>query len=447
MFKRTQAALTRQFSVTIGIILALTVLFALWMVQHMITASQNNQLLSISKQYASELNDVMSSPKWKTLLNAFANREKLSASFAPSGLQLNQMAWLIGPKGDILLQSSGKDNVLSMDFPLTSLLPSLLDAPDNTFDNVHAGDRTFRVGGILFNAGASETYRIIVAQEVTNDVALLARLRWAFIGFAAAMLVLGAGAGYLLAGRAMIPIVQAYRRQEQFTADASHELRTPLSILRSSMEVLNEQREALPSFHRRVLAKSGKEIHHLIRLVDNLLTLARSDNGRIELMKTTFSLSHTIRQVVEQLEPLAAGKQIRIACKGLDSGDVCVHGDEVRIRQLAFILVENAIQYNREGGTVTIGVEAGLSELTMTVADTGIGISKAHLSGIFERFYRLDQARTRRSEGMGLGLAIAKQIVLAHQGKLRVESQEGAGTTFYVRLPNLSESFQNVPLQ
>ncbi|WP_165822360.1 sensor histidine kinase [Paenibacillus montanisoli] len=447
MFKRTQAALTRRFSMTIGIILALTVLFALWMVQHMITSSQNSQLLSITKQYASELKGLIDSPKWELLYQEMGNRNKISASFAPSGLQLNQMAWLVSPEGEILLQSSGKDREVIPDFPLMPLLPSLLGKPDNTYDNVNAGDRSFRIGGMAMNgASAGEVYRIIVAQEVTSDVALLAQLRWAFIGFAAAMLILGAAAGYVLAGRAMVPIVQAYRRQEQFTADASHELRTPLSILRSSVEVLNEQREALPAFHRKVLAKTGKEIHHLIRLVDNLLTLARSDNGRIELMKTTFSLRNTVRQVLEQLEPLAQSRGIRVRWSA-GSDEVFVFGDEVRIRQLVFILAENAMQYNREGGTVTIDFAARSNETSFIVNDTGIGISKAHLNGIFERFYRLDQARTRRSEGTGLGLAIAKQIVLAHQGKLRVESEEGTGTTFYVTLPIVSESFQNVPLQ
>ncbi|SDX13076.1 cell wall metabolism sensor histidine kinase WalK [Paenibacillus sp. CF384] len=442
MFKRTQTQLTRQFSITIGVILLLTVFFAHWMVQYILTSTENNQLRSLSHQYAKDLQELLDSPKAAVLFDQNMNDKKLNEAFSPTGLQLNQMTWLVSAQGEILLQSPGGKNgsLIASEFPILPLLPSILSKPDDKYHNVRSDGRTFRIGGLTINASTGDEYRVIVAQEVTSDVALLVQLRWAFAGFALVMLLAGAAAGYLLAGRAMVPIFNAYRRQEQFTADASHELRTPLSILRSSVEVLNEQRETLPEFYRNVLAKSGKEIHHLIRLVDNLLTLARSENGRIEIMKRPFSLRSMVLQVLEQLEPIAQGKQVRLhLAESSQTVEREFCGDEVRIRQLTFILAENAIQYNRSGGTVTVAIESGPDEAAIMVTDTGIGIAKEHLTGIFERFYRLDQARTRRSEGTGLGLAIAKQIVLSHRGRLQVWSEPEVGTTFRVTMPNISD--------
>lgn len=452
MFKRTRTRLTREFSLTVGIILMISAVFSLWMVQHMLTTTEDNQLKTLSSQYETELQKLLSSPKGEVLFDSSVGQGKVNASFAPSSLQLNQMAWLIDSNGQIIFQSPSttKLGVSGEEFPTTALLPSLLSKPDNDFHNVRAYGRTFRIGGTIIAAGVIKDYRILVAQEVTSDTALLTQLRWAFAGFALLLLAAGGAAGYILAGRAMGPIAQAFRRQEQFTSDASHELRTPLSILKSAYEVLDEESDKLPDFHRNVLMKSGREIHHMSRLVDNLLVLARSDSGRIELAFSSFSLRNTINQVIEQVEPIAASKTVKLVCNGgqgiVGKNETMIQADEVRIRQLLLILIENAIQYNREGGKVTVSLDVNPHKTSFTVSDTGIGIEEEHLPRIFERFYRMDKARTRRSEGTGLGLAIAKQIVDAHHAKIEVWSTPQSGTTFRVTLPNLSDSFQNVSL-
>lgn len=453
MFKRTRTRLTREFSLTIGVILMISAVFSLWMVQHMLTTTEDNQLKSLSKQYEAELQKLVDSPKGKIVFDSAMGREKINSTYAPSGLQLNQMAWLLDPKGEMIFQSAPASKLAptEVNFPLTALLPSLLaERVNNEYHNERFNGRTFRIGGIVIQSGEIKDYRIIVAQEVTSDTALMTQLRWAFAGFALLMLAAGGAAGFLLAGRAMGPIVQAFRRQEQFTSDASHELRTPLSILKSAYEVLDEQSDKLPDFHRNVLTKSGREIHHMSRLVDNLLVLARSDSGRLDLVISRFSLRYTIRQVIEQLEPIAASKQVKLEWKSgqgaLSEDEAMIQADEVRIRQLILILIENAIQYNREGGKVTISLEVSLQKISFTVSDTGIGIEEEHLPRIFERFYRMDKARTRRSEGNGLGLAIAQQIVDAHRAKIEVWSEPQIGTTFRVTLPNVSDSFQNVPV-
>ncbi|WP_218154636.1 cell wall metabolism sensor histidine kinase WalK [Paenibacillus sp. UNC496MF] len=421
------------------------------MVQQMLTSTEDNQLGSLSKQYAAELQKLIESPKGNALFDPSADRNKRNAFYEPSGLQLNQMAWLIDPNEEMIFQSSPSEkNPFGVNFPLTALLPDLLKEPDNDYRNVNAEGRTFRIGGTLISTGKLQDYKIIVAQEVTNDNKLIIQLRWAFAGFALLMLAAGGLAGYILAGRAMGPIAQAFHRQEQFTSDASHELRTPLSILRSAFEVLNEERDKLPDFHRNVLTKSSQEIHHMNRLVENLLVLARSDNGRLDLATSEFSLRHTIRHVMEQLQPISASKQVELYWEdnpnAFDEEKAIILADEVRIRQLILILIENAIQYNREGGRVTISLVTNQQKVILIVSDTGIGIEEEHLPHIYERFYRMDKARTRRSEGTGLGLAIAKQIVDAHRAKIEVWSTPQVGTTFRVAFSSVSDSFQNVPL-
>ncbi|WP_164545712.1 sensor histidine kinase [Paenibacillus albus] len=451
MFKRTRTRLTREFSLTIGIILMISAFFSLWLVQQMLTSTEDNQLTSLTGQYKAELQKLMDSPKGEALFDPLIDKKQLNSFYEPGGLQLNQMAWLLDPAGGMIFQSSLSDkNPLGVNFPLNALLPSLLAEPDNDYRNVNADGRTFRIGGTMISNGKLKDYKIIVAQEVTNDNKLIVQLRWAFAGFALLMLAAGGVAGFLLAGRAMGPIAQAFDRQEQFTSDASHELRTPLSILKSSFEVLDEERDKLPDFHRHVLMKSGREIHHMSRLVENLLVLARSDNGRIDLVTSEFSLRQTIRQVMEQLQPISESKQVELKWEESqsesDENKAVIQADEVRIRQLILILIENAIQYNREGGSVSVSVVTDLQKVIFIVSDTGIGIEEEHLPRIFERFYRMDKARTRRSEGTGLGLAIAKQIVDAHRAKIEVWSTPKVGTTFRVTLPSLSDSFHSVTL-
>ncbi|MBO7746753.1 hypothetical protein I8J29_21270 [Paenibacillus sp. MWE-103] len=451
MFKRTRTRLTREFSLTIGIILMISAFFSLWMVQQMLTSTEDNQLGSLSKQYEAELQKLIESPKGNALFDPSVDRNKVNSFYEPGGLQLNQMAWLFDPNGELIFQSSPSEkNALGVNFPLTALMPILLKEPDNNYRNVNAEGRTFRIGGTIISTGKIQDYKIIVAQEVTNDNKLIAQLRWAFAGFALLLLAAGGAAGSILAGRAMGPIAQAFHRQEQFTSDASHELRTPLSILRSAIEVLDEERNKLSDFHRHVLMKSSQEIHHMNRLVENLLVLARSDNGRLDLVTSEFSLRYTIRQVMEQLQPISESKQVELKWEhSLNSSDeekAIILADEVRIRQLILILIENAIQYNREGGSVTISVVTNQQKVILIISDTGIGIEEDHLPHIFERFYRMDKARTRRSEGTGLGLAIAKQIVDAHRAKIEVWSTPQVGTTFRVSFSSISDSFQNVPL-
>lgn len=224
----------------------------------------------------------------------------------------------------------------------------------------------------------------------------------------------------------------AFHRQRQFTGDASHELRTPLTALKGQVEVaLARPRD--PDEYRAVLTGVNEEVDRLIRLVGSLLTLARADAGEIPLAREPISLGDAVAGAVEQVEPLAAQRGISLS---LEAGPVIVVDvDESLLLQLLLNLLDNAIKYTSHSGEVRAVWGIDGRSAYVTVSDTGIGIDAAHLPHVFERFYRVDKARTRAEGGTGLGLAISRWIAEAHGGDISASSIPGQGSSFTVRLP------------
>jgi heavy metal sensor kinase len=224
----------------------------------------------------------------------------------------------------------------------------------------------------------------------------------------------------------------AFRRQRQFTGDASHELRTPLTALKGQVEVALA-RPRSPEEYQAVLRVVNEEVDRLIHLVGSLLTLARADAGEIGLAREPISLGDAVEGAVEQLEPMATQSGITLR---LDAGpETTIEADESLLLQLLLNLIDNAIKYTPTGGDVRVGWGVERSAAFVTVHDSGIGIAASDLPHIFERFYRVDKARSRSEGGTGLGLAISRWIVEAHGGEISATSQPDKGSTFTVRLP------------
>jgi heavy metal sensor kinase len=224
----------------------------------------------------------------------------------------------------------------------------------------------------------------------------------------------------------------AFRRQRQFTGDASHELRTPLTALKGQVEVtLARPRE--PDEYRAVLSVVNEEVDRLILLVGSLLTLARADAGEISLAREPISVGDAVSGAVEQLEPLADQRGISLHVE--PGPEMTIDADESLLLQLLLNLLDNAIKYTPAGGTVEATWAVAGDAAHITVRDTGIGIDAEHLPHVFERFYRVDKARSRSEGGTGLGLAISRWIVGAHGGEISVASTPGEGTSVTVRLP------------
>ncbi|MCY2951056.1 MAG: ATP-binding protein [Planctomycetota bacterium] len=223
----------------------------------------------------------------------------------------------------------------------------------------------------------------------------------------------------------------AFERQVRFTADASHELRTPLSIIYSHAELaLGKQRS--PDEYRDAIETCFRASKRMKSLVDSLLVLARADAGKLEIKHEQFDLGQAVEDCVGLVSPLAAEKNIQLK---LDLQPVTLSGDPFRIAQVISNLLTNAINYNREHGSVTVGLKSEGAYAMLSVADTGVGIPEDGQKHLFERFYRVDKARSREQGGTGLGLAICRSIIEAHGGAITFTSRLNEGTTFIVRLP------------
>ena len=247
-------------------------------------------------------------------------------------------------------------------------------------------------------------------------------------------LILAAVLGYYLSGCVIRPMEKAYEKQKQFTADASHELRTPLSVIMSSADLLYNDPSIESPFLKQVIADVKDEVKKMSNLVSDLLVIARNDNEAEKLNMKDFDLSASLQQVVRNMQPVADKKLIEID-EDVPEGIVC-HGDEQKIKQLILILVDNAVKYTQENGRVKVSAKVLKNKkIRFSVEDNGIGLSDEDRTKIFERFYRVDKARSRAMGGSGLGLAIAKDIIDGHKGFIYVESKLGEGTTFTVELP------------
>ena len=227
----------------------------------------------------------------------------------------------------------------------------------------------------------------------------------------------------------------AHTTQQRFTADASHELRTPLTVLRGEIEVALRKPRTTEEY-REVLVSNKEEIERLSRLTENMLALAHVDVGDAVAQSELVNVSEVCSVVTSKLQPLAAGK--RIALRFEDPGTseaLSVTGDRVALERVMHNLVENAIRYSPSDESVIVRAQKAGGQIRIDVIDSGSGIAAEHLPHLFERFYRVDKARSRAHGGSGLGLSIVKALVEAHGGKVSVQSIVGSGSTFTVRLP------------
>ena len=227
---------------------------------------------------------------------------------------------------------------------------------------------------------------------------------------------------------------KAFAQQRRFVIDASHELRTPVAAIRSMTDVALAHNTSIePEVYLAMLRDINIEAERLGHLISDLLVLACTDENKIALEREPIQLDLLTVDVAATMELLAAEKDVTLEVH-VDKPAPVV-GDEVRLIQVLMNLIDNAINYTNPGGQVTVMVDVRDKSVWLTVSDTGIGIAREHLEHIFERFYRVDPARSRAAGSTGLGLSIVDWIVRIHGGTISVESKEGCGTTFTVKLP------------
>lgn len=262
-------------------------------------------------------------------------------------------------------------------------------------------------------------------------------------------LICVAAIGWLLSGLAMEPVRESYGRLKQFTADASHELRNPIATIQTNVQVALAEPDIDPQQHQQ-LQVIERLTRRLGRLVDDLLFLARQDSGIVQQQWVDVPLDALLIEVIEEQLAIATTQNLSLSLEIVDSPNAednfTVLGDWDQLARLFTNLVSNCVQYTRSGGKIQVELQLAAKSkrtspmlnpaLQVKITDTGIGISPEALPHIFDRFYRVDPARTHRSAaGSGLGLAIAKAIVENHRGQIHIESQLSEGTAITVSLP------------
>lgn len=259
----------------------------------------------------------------------------------------------------------------------------------------------------------------------------------------ATLLLLSLGGGWFFAGQAIRPIRVALEQQRHFIDDAAHQIGTPLTIIQARAELalkadLEDERTMVLSSGRDVLRRSLLEVidetRRLYALARELLMLARLDRGQFDIKQDLLSLNEVLDEVFQQIKPLALTASLEVELE--QSADVVtVRGDFERLCELLLILADNAIKYTPQEGKVTLALMMTGNQAQVQVHDTGMGIAAEDLPYIFERFYRVRADKMAHIRGHGLGLAIARRLVLAHRGSLNAESLPGHGTTMTVTLP------------
>jgi len=336
------------------------------------------------------------------------------------------------------------------------------------------GNITLLIATRPFLAPSGDRYLVEVGAPTTPMDTMLEQLL-TLLGIGLPLVVLvGIGGGYLLVGRALAPVDQISRKAERitqhnlgerlpvprtadelerlslslnlmiqriedallnskrFVADASHELRTPLTVLRAELENLISSGHLTLEL-REAVGSVLEEVDRLGRIVEQLFALSRLDAGEARAEWVSFDLAELAATTADQMGLLAKDKGIAVSCDA--NRRVPVKGDRARLKQVVVNLLDNAIKYTPEHGVIQLRVAAINGRAVLEVSDSGIGIPREAVPHIFDRFYRVDQARTRDAGGAGLGLSIVRSICAAHGAEVDVESDVGSGSRFRIRLP------------
>lgn len=228
---------------------------------------------------------------------------------------------------------------------------------------------------------------------------------------------------------------QSFRRIRQFSADVSHELKTPLTVLKGEIEV-TLRRARTGHEYRAILRSNLEEINNMTKVVDDLLLLSRADTGEVPLTKTIVDLSEFLSEIQVQAQVLATSKSVDVYFH--NNQNVFALADPLRLKSMMLNLIENGIKFSSSGGRIDITLEKEDGFAVITVRDQGIGISQEALPHIFDRFFRVDKARSRQEGGSGLGLSICKWIAEAHNGSISAKSELGKGSAFIVKIPGMN---------
>src|SRR5688572_15955924 len=257
--------------------------------------------------------------------------------------------------------------------------------------------------------------------------------RWLQVNAAAVLDREGAQHGAILVFHDLTRLKQLENTRQEFVANVSHELRTPLSLIKGFVETLLEGAKDDPELAGRFLKTIEKHTDRLTYLIEDLLTISHLESGRILMNLKAVDLHKEVARAKDDLQSRAEEKQVKV--ENRVAAELCAQADSERLQQVLFNLVENAIKYGRSGGNVTVDAKVlPNKKIEVSVQDDGPGIPPEARDRVFERFFRVDRARSRETGGTGLGLAIVKHIIQGHGGEVGLHSELGKGSTFFFTL-------------
>lgn len=263
----------------------------------------------------------------------------------------------------------------------------------------------------------------ICTVEISREKSMLSNLIITFIYVGVLALFIIFLISLYFANRAIKPVSEAWEKQNRFIADASHELKTPLTVINTNADVLLSHSDSTIGEEKKWIYYIKDEAQRMTRLTNDLLLLARLDNGNNEMQKTEFSLSETVETVILTMEAVLYENNLKFTSDIAEGIKICGNPDS--IKQLVMILMDNAVKYTPKGGTIGIVLKKKEGKSVLTVSNTGQPLPHEERKRIFDRFYRADESRTRSSGGYGLGLAIAYSICRSHGGHISAESADG----------------------
>jgi heavy metal sensor kinase len=363
-------------------------------------------------------------------------------------------------------------------------LSNLLDSASRVgraYDTFFDSQNGLRVLAVAVPAGRQHRYLFVVANPLHDQEKALGQARGAFYVAIPLALLLASLGGYFLARKSLAPVVtmgeqaarigasnlneripepqnnselgrlagifnqllarldDSFAQQKRFMADASHELRTPVAVVCGESEVALSQNTRTAAEYRESLAIVNDEGQRLTRMVEDLFTLARADAGEYPLLLTDFYLDESVNECVRSVRSLAAQKDLKISYQP-PAKEIAFRGDEPLVRRMILNLLHNAIKFTPTGGQVRISVKQDQRQCKIVISDTGPGIPREAQTHVFDRFYRVDKARSRdeslNGSGAGLGLSIAKWVAELHGGTIALDNTDGEGATFVISLPN-----------
>jgi len=359
-------------------------------------------------------------------------RDETRYGFIFGGGGSGTYALIVGPDGEVVTgpRSGHPPPGLPIDAGVTAATATGRDVRTTALEGtpVRILTETVEVDGA--------TYAVQVVQDRTAEQQTLETMLAVLIVGGVVVLLVAFGFGTVYARHALVPIREslanqrtALRRQREFATDASHELRTPLTVIRSSVDYLLRHRSEPVAKVGTALEDIDDEVTHMTSIVEDLLLLARSDSGAVELDRVSLDLGDVAADGASALSKPATDRGVRVE---VDPQPAVIAGDPARLRQLVMILVDNAIRHSPTDGRVAVQVRADGSGAALMVEDDGPGIRPEDLPHVFERFYRAPGAP---GGGTGLGLAIASWIVNRHGGRIEVANRAEGGARFVVHLP------------